>query len=138
MSKLFVIALILSAAAIYWRFLDVRQGKPLAAERRSDTVRYVIDGDTLILSRQERRIRLWGVDAPEEGEQGYHAARNELVAISEGQRITYQQQDVDRYGRIVARVFLRDGREINRMMIESGTAREYRRYSKGFYTWATD
>lgn len=138
MSKMLFVLLVLIAAAIYWRILDSRQGQPLAAERHSDTVRYVIDGDTLILRRQKRRIRLWGVDAPEDGERGFHEARNRLAAISEGQRITYQQEDVDRYGRIVARVFLRDGREINRMMIESGTAHEYRRYSKGFYSWATD
>ena len=133
MSNLVLIALVLVVAAVYWRILDAKQGQPLTPDRQSGTVRYVIDGDTLILSRQERRLRLWGVDAPEEGEQGYYAARNQLVSISEGQRITYQQQDVDRYGRIVARVFLRDGREINRMMLESGAASEFCRYSKGFY-----
>mgnify|MGYP003635593559 CR=1 FL=1 len=134
MSKILVIALMLAVVAVYWRILDARQGRPLAAKNHNGTVSYVIDGDTLILRRQERRIRLWGVDAPEDGERGFHEARNRLAAISEGQRVTYQQQDVDRYGRIVARVFLRDGREINRLMIESGTAREYRRFSKGFYS----
>lgn len=94
----------------------------------------MIDGDTLVLSRQERRLRLWGVDAPEEGERGYHAARNQLVSLSEGKRITYEIKDTDQYGRTVARVFLRDGQEINALMIESGTAKDYRRFSKGFYS----
>ena len=133
MSKLAFIALVLAVAALYWRILDAKQGQPLAPDRQSGTVRYVIDGDTLILSRQERRLRLWGVDAPEEGEQGYHAARNQLVSLSEGKRITYEVKDTDQYGRIVARVFLRDGREINRMMLETGAVSEFCRYSKSFY-----
>lgn len=131
--KLLIALLIVAVAAIYWRVLDAKQGQPLAPDRHSGTVRYVIDGDTLILSRQERRLRLWGVDAPEEGERGYHAARNQLVSLSEGKRITYEIKDTDQYGRIVARVFV-GKREINALMIESGTAKEYRRFSRGFYS----
>lgn len=35
---------------------------------------------------------------------------------------------------LVVSCFLSDGREINRMMIESGKAKEYRRFTKGFYS----
>ena len=112
----------------------MKEGQPpLEPETKRGVVQYIIDGDTLILRGQECHIRLWGVDAPEKAENGFHEARNRLVSLSEGKRITFQQQDTDRYGRTVARVFLRDGREINRLMIESGTAKEYCRYSKGFY-----
>jgi endonuclease YncB( thermonuclease family) len=45
-----------------------------------------------------------------------------------------QQKDQDRYGRTVARCFLPNGQEINRLMIESGTAQEYVRFSRGFYS----
>ena len=47
-------------------------------------------------------------------------------------RFSYIEIDRDRYSRIVARVFLKDGREVNRMLIELGAAREYCQYSKGF------
>ena len=61
--KLLITLLIVAVADIYWRVLDAKQGQPLAPDRQSGTVRYVIDGDTLILSRQERRLRLWGAVA---------------------------------------------------------------------------
>ena len=109
----------------------MKEGKPpLEPETKRGVVQYVIDGDTLILRGQERHIR----DAPEKAEKGFHEARNRLVSLSEGKRVTFQQQDTDHYGRIVARVFLKDGREINALMIESGKAKEYRRFSKGFYS----
>ncbi|MCP9237912.1 thermonuclease family protein [Lewinella sp. JB7] len=95
---------------------------------------YVFDGDTLRLVGKTRlRTRLWGVDAPEKGEAGSDRARDALITLAGGRKITYIPIDTDRYGRTVARVFLRDGREINRLLIDSGVAKEYCRYSKGFY-----
>ena len=54
--------------------------------------------------------------------------------MAHGQRVTCRVIEPDRYGRNVARCFLADGREINRMMIEGGTVKEYRGFSKGFYS----
>ena len=97
-------------------------------------VRYVVDGDSLYLSGRKQQIRLWGVDAPERDESGFQAATDYLFSIAQGQRIECRQIDQDKYGRSVARCFLADGREINRLMIESGTTSEYFRFSKGFYS----
>jgi endonuclease YncB( thermonuclease family) len=58
----------------------------------------------------------------------------DAVTFGAGQRITCREVDRNRYGRSVARCFLPDGREINRLMIESGTAREYRHFIKGLYS----
>jgi endonuclease YncB( thermonuclease family) len=96
-------------------------------------VRYVVDGDSLYVQGRKQQVRLWGVDAPENGERGFKAATDYLFLIAQGKRIECRQIDVDRYGRSVARCFLPDGREINRMMIESGKAVEYRHFTKGFY-----
>lgn len=110
------------------------QPAPLEPVRYSARVAYVIDGDTLALDGVEPRIRLWGVDAPERDQRGAQAATDALKSLAgQGVRVSYIQIDRDRYSRIVARVFLPDGREINRMMIEGGTATEFCRYSKGFY-----
>ncbi|MEL6521042.1 MAG: thermonuclease family protein [Pseudomonadota bacterium] len=106
---------------------------PLEPKRHHGQVAFVIDRDTLILSTREHRLRLWGVDAPEKGEQGTQRATIALRSLVDGKRIAWIEVDVDRYGRSVARVFLDDGREVNRLMIEGGSAREYCRYSKGFY-----
>ena len=100
----------------------------------SGVVTYVIDGDTLKIRGREQSIRLWGVDAPEIWSKGSQGALNALYALSFEQRIICNEIDVDRYGRSVARCFLPDGREINRLMIASGTAKEYRYFSKGFYS----
>ena len=95
---------------------------------------YVVDGDSLYLDGYKPQVRLWGVDAPEKGERGFQAASETLSRFAQGQRLTCRVIEPDRYGRSVARCFLPDGREINRLMIESGTAREYHYFSKGFYS----
>jgi len=100
----------------------------------SGSVRHVVDGDSLYMNGHEPQIRLWGVDAPERDEAGFQAATDALHRLAEGKQLTCQQIDRDQYGRTVARCFLSDGQEINRMMIESGTATEYLRFSRGFYS----
>lgn len=97
-------------------------------------VSYVVDGDSLYLDGYKPQIRLWGVDAPERNERGFHAASETLSRFALGQRLTCRVIEPDRYGRSVARCFLPDGREINRLMIESGIAREYQRFTKGLYS----
>ncbi len=96
-------------------------------------VRYIVDGDSIYLKGYKPQIRLWGVDAPERGKYGYQAATRYLKKIAKARILTCEMVDKDRYGRTVARCFLSNGKEINRMMIESGTAQEYTRFSKGFY-----
>ena len=96
-------------------------------------VRFVADGDSLYLHGRKHQVRLWGVDAPERGRTGARAATQHLTTIAQNQIIRCQEIDTDRYGRSVARCFLSNGQELNRMMIESGHAREYRRFTRGFY-----
>lgn len=105
-----------------------------APESVTGRVRYVVDGDSLYVDGHRPQVRLWGVDAPEQSESGFKAATDYLFLIAQSQPVTCRIIERDRYGRSVARCFLADGREINRMMIESGKAREYRRFSKGFYS----
>ncbi len=120
-------------AVLFAVYLTVSKPKPLEPERKFARVAFVIDGDTLKLEGIKPRIRLWGVDAPEKGQGGSLAATKALQSLSKGKRVSYIKVDTDRYGRIVARVFLPDGREINRLLIEQSAAREYCSYSKGFY-----
>ena len=73
------------------------------------------------------------MDAPEVGRKGAQAATDALEKLSKGKRVSYIPIDTDKYGRMVARVFLADGREINCLLIGQGVAKQYRKYSKGFY-----
>ena len=118
-----------SALAIWW----LASPSTGIAPDLKGRVRYVVDGDSLYIDGHKPQIRLWGVDAPEKSESGFEAAKKALAGFFHGRHISCQLMDTDKYGRTVARCFLSDGREINRMMIESGTASEYMRFSKGFY-----
>lgn len=121
-------------AVIYGIYSFIVQPLPLTPIVRRGYVSYVIDGDTLIIKGVKRHIRLWGVDAPDKGEQGQSSATDALKRIAEGKWVSYIIRDQDeKYHRIVAQVFLPNGKEINRLMIEQGYAKEYCYFSKGFY-----
>ena len=126
------LVVVLGGVAVWW--LASQPKSLIVPPSLSGHVRHVVDGDSLYLDGHKAQIRLWGVDAPELGQRGFDQATGYLSMIAKGRRITCQQIDRDQYGRTVARCFLEDGRELNRMMIESGTAKEYRRFSKGFYS----
>jgi len=96
--------------------------------------RYIVDGDTLYIRGHKPAIRLWGVDAPEKNESGHNAATATLKRLAQGKKLTCRKITIDKYGRTVARCFLSNGKEVNAEMIASGTASEYRRYTKGFYS----
>ena len=93
----------------------------------------ILDGDTFTLSGESRRIRVWGLDAPEWDHAGGSAATSTLRGLISGERLRCAVLDIDRYGRLVAQCLLPDGRDIAAEMIRSGAAREYCRYSRGYY-----
>lgn len=133
MTPLFwIITAFTALVLILWLFSTPQRLQ--APERLSGRVRYVVDGDSLYIDGHKPQVRLWGVDAPEQSESGFKAATDYLFLIAQSQTVTCQIVDRDRYGRSVARCFLSDGREINRLMIESRKAREYRHFTKGFYS----
>jgi len=98
----------------------------------------VVDGDSLYISGHTPQIRLWGVDAPERRQAGFHAATKELKYLAYGVQLRCAVIDIDRYGRTVGRCFLPDGRDLSKAMIESGTAREYTHFTKGYYSGHKD
>ncbi len=93
----------------------------------------VVDGDSLYLRGHKKQIRLWAVDAPETSESGYNAARSQLQRLAHGKRLRCHVQDIDKYGRTVARCEDEAGKDLNQAMLASGTAKEYCRWSKNFY-----
>ena len=123
LSMLVVVAVLLVQAPAV-----ARQGAVLEAK-----VSKVLDGDTFTLSGESRRIRVWGLDAPEWNHRGGSAATSAMRGLISGKRLQCQVRDMDRYGRYVAQCFLPAGRDIAAEMIRSGAAREYCRYSRGYY-----
>ena len=93
----------------------------------------VLDGDTFTLRGESRRIRVWGLDAPEWNHQGGSTATSTLHSLISGKQLRCAVLDVDRYGRLVAQCILPNGSDIAAEMIRSGAAAEYCRYSGGYY-----
>ena len=98
----------------------------------------VVDGDTLDLGG--RRIRLFGIDAPESAQTcerdgaAYacgQAAKRYLEALIGGQPVACRAHDKDRYGRTVATCTV-GAADINAAMVRAGWAVAYRQYSKTY------
>lgn len=110
---------------------------PTTAQTISGTAS-VIDGDTIEV--HGARIRLHGVDSPE-GRQSCDlngkqwrcgtAAANALADRIARRPVTCEQQDVDRYGRIVAICDV-GGDDLGGWMVRQGWALAYRHYSKAY------
>lgn len=90
----------------------------------------VHDGDTItVLSaqREEIKIRLAEIDAPETGQPFGASAKKMLSDHVFGQEVRIVTTDQDRYGRTVARVYV-GNLDVNRAMVEQGGAWAYRKY----------
>ncbi len=113
-------------------------GSPAMALELSGRV-VVVDGDTLALGTEI--LRLFGIDAPEAGQTCTDAAGRDydcgaaatraLEAMVAGGRIDCTGDERDRYGRLIA-VCRRDGRDLNRAMVDAGWARASVRYSGAY------
>src|SRR4030042_4962865 len=98
-------------------------------------VKRVIDGDTLLLTSGER-VRLIGVDTPETkhpqkpvqyfGKEAYLFTKG----MVEGKevRLEYDWQKRDKYGRLLAYVYLLDGSLLNEEIIKQGYGFAYTRF----------
>jgi len=123
-----LMALAIAAALMAKTGAQAQQSSALDAR-----VSKILDGDTFTLSGESRRIRVWGLDAPEWDQQGGSNATATLRSLISGKTLRCNVLDIDRYGRLVGQCFLPDGRDIAAEMIRSGAATEYCRYSRGFY-----
>jgi endonuclease YncB( thermonuclease family) len=90
----------------------------------------VTDGDTLTLltgARQQVRIRLAEIDAPESSQPWGARAKNALSALVLTQQVRVIYSDKDEYGRTLGRVYV-SGKDVNLEMVRMGDAWAYRQY----------
>jgi endonuclease YncB( thermonuclease family) len=90
----------------------------------------VTDGDTLTLltdSKQQVRVRLAEIDAPESGQPWGARAKDALSALILSQRVKVTYTDKDQYGRTLRRVYV-SGKDVNLTMVRMGDAWAYRQY----------
>lgn len=93
-------------------------------------VAHVVDGDTLHL-QDGRKVRLIGINTPEIGRAGEpsqafarQAYKTLIQLVKSGDTIglSYDQDKYDRYKRLLAYVYLDDGRSVERVLLAKGLA----------------
>lgn len=103
---------------------------PLILEAgRLETVRWVDDGDTIVLENSER-VRYIGINAPEVTHKdqpaepyGDAAKKFNIKLVYQKQiRLEYDKDKKDRHGRLLAYVYLKDGLFVNDSLIRQGYA----------------
>ena len=92
-------------------------------------VKYVYDGDTVLLDPHQK-VRYLGVNAPEVDHAGEASAfmardawqfnRRKVEGIQV--RLEFDSERQDRYGRLLAYVFLKNGKMVNALLVRKGLA----------------
>ncbi len=89
---------------------------------------YVIDGDTIVVN-YKIKVRLIGIDTPESGEFFYEEAKRYLTGAVHKKRVLlkYGDRARDRFGRVLAYVYLDDGTFLNEELIRRGFGEVFHR-----------
>lgn len=90
----------------------------------------ITDGDTITVLRgiQQIRIRLDGIDCPEGGQPFSNRAKRFTSELVFGRDVMIEPRDVDRYGRMVARVRI-EQKDVSLELVRAGFAWHFKRYS---------
>lgn len=101
-----------------------------AGETVTGRVVAVLDGDTIIIltpSKQEVRIRLAEIDAPEKNQPFGQVSKRSMSDLAYGREARAECPQTDRYRRSICKVFV-DGVYVNQEQITRGLAWVYRQY----------
>ncbi len=101
------------------------------ADELSGRVVGVADGDTITLldgSNRQHKIRLSGIDAPENSQPFGRASKRALSDCAFGKYATVLTEKTDRYGRQIGLVQV-DGVDCNLRQLDLGLAWHYKRYA---------
>jgi endonuclease YncB( thermonuclease family) len=101
------------------------------AETLTGKVVGVADGDTItvLVDREQVRVRLAEIDTPERGQPWGRRAKQALTGKIAGHVVQVEAKFNDRYGRPVGHVRY-SGRDINREMVREGHAWVYRQWMR--------
>jgi endonuclease YncB( thermonuclease family) len=103
-----------------------------AAEPITGKVVSIADGDTLtvLVDRQQIKVRLDGIDCPESGQAYGQKAKQATSQLAFGNTVTIRPTGTDKYSRMLANVLLPDGTSLNQELVRQGYAWWFRKYSK--------
>lgn len=110
---------------------------PINKDTKLFKVIEVVDGDTIkvLMNNKEETVRPIGIDTPEVADPRIPVqcfgveASNKAKELLTGKNVILEsdatQGERDKYGRLLRYVFLEDGTNFNKLMIEEGYAHEY-------------
>ena len=103
---------------------------PAAAEFFEGRVVKIVDGDTIdvLVGREMRRVRLFGIDTPERGQPWASKAKEALARRVFGKEVRVNDVATDRYGRTVGEVYA-DNVCVGCELVREGNAWVYRHYT---------
>jgi endonuclease YncB( thermonuclease family) len=90
----------------------------------------VSDGDTITVldvQKEQHKIRLAGIDAPEKGQEFGNKAKEYLSDLVYGKKVNLPDAKIDKYGRTVSRVLV-GNTDAGLAMIQAGMAWHYKKY----------
>jgi len=109
---------------------------PLALSAYAETLTgYVVaiaDGDTVTVldaNRQQHKIRLAGIDAPEKAQAFGDRSKQNLAALVFNKNVVVEWEKKDRYGRTVGKILV-SGKDANLEQVRAGMAWWYEKYRK--------
>lgn len=102
----------------------------LFAQTLTGKVISIKDGDTIemLVRNKPVKIRLHGIDCPEKGQPFGIKAKQFTSDLCFGKIVKAEQTGKDRYGRIIANVFLPTQDLLNLQLLKAGLAWHYRKY----------
>ena len=91
----------------------------------------ISDGDTIMIlqDKQQIKVRLFGIDAPEKKQDYGQKSRQFLASLIAGQVVEVEPKGKDRYKRTLGIIHYK-GQDINAQMVLNGYAWAYVKYSR--------
>jgi endonuclease YncB( thermonuclease family) len=104
---------------------------PALAESFQGRVVAITDGDTIrvLRGKEQVRVRLHGIDAPERKQAFGTRARQYAGELAHEKLVRVDVKGTDRNGRTVGAVILPNGRNLNHELVRAGFAWHLRRYA---------
>ena len=91
----------------------------------------ISDGDTITIlqNKEQTKVRLYGIDAPEKKQDYGQKSRQFLASLIAGQMVEVEPKGKDRYKRTLGIIHFK-GQDINAQMVLNGYAWAYVKYSR--------
>jgi endonuclease YncB( thermonuclease family) len=91
----------------------------------------IADGDTITVldsNKKQIRIRLYGIDCPENGQDFGNVAKRYTSELCFAKTILVDIKDKDQYGRVVGVVWTEDSLNVNIALLREGLAWHYKHF----------